>query len=115
MFDSFFDTVVRRIFFPRRDHSLSRQSDHILRRDVHNFENADMKTRPELELETRAWIRDFWSRSFASWVALLISCIALTISICTFYSTHHLNPCAPKSQNDASNQPNGKIPQQAPN
>jgi hypothetical protein len=37
-----------------------------------------------LELDTRAWIRNFKSKSVVAWLALALSIVSLTISICSF-------------------------------
>jgi len=76
--DDTIEHLLRKLLFPRRDHSLRQQGDSTLKEMVvlrkANFAAA------ELELETRAWMRDFWTRSLVTWLALGLSIIALVFS-----------------------------------
>jgi predicted negative regulator of RcsB-dependent stress response len=38
----------------------------------------------KLELDTLAWLRDFWTRTIVTWFALAISILALVLSYCSF-------------------------------
>jgi hypothetical protein len=45
----------------------------------YSITNPD-RSSAELELETRAWLRDFWTRSLVTWLALGISILAFVLS-----------------------------------
>jgi hypothetical protein len=82
------DPWLRRIMFPYRDTRFAQESDSALHRIVNTH---DPSTSPdhadaELELNTRDWLRDFWSRSFVAWIALMISIISVVIATCSFAS-----------------------------
>jgi hypothetical protein len=77
---------LRRTLFPKRDHQYSRKGDTTLRQMVVEckVENPN-RSAAELELETRSWLRDFWSRSIVAWIALVISIISVVIAVCAFF------------------------------
>jgi hypothetical protein len=75
--------LLRKIVFPSRDTRYASELDSTLKHMltlIPSRERADA----ELELETRAWLRDFWSRSIVAWLALLISIVSIAIAICSF-------------------------------
>ena len=41
----------------------------------------------KLELDTRAWLRDFWTRTIVTWFALGISILALWLSYCSLQTS----------------------------
>ncbi len=95
----FIDFRLRKFFFPTRHTHLANQRDVVLKRDSSRIDEDGRMA--ELELETRAWFREFWSRSVVAWLALLISCIALTVSVCTFYRSLRFDHGTAKSQQTA--------------
>jgi hypothetical protein len=71
--------------FPQRDTAeYTSEPDSVLRNIVDSFKATPLRAKAELELETRAWLRDFWSRSIVAWFALILSIISLVIAICSF-------------------------------
>jgi hypothetical protein len=78
---------LRRITFPYRDTRFAYERDNVLHRIVKSHDpsasgdHADAK----LELNTRAWLRDFWSRSLVAWIALMISIIFVVFAVCAFF------------------------------
>jgi hypothetical protein len=76
---------LRKVLFPKRDHQYSGKGDTTLKQMVVEYNVANPnRSAAELELETRAWLRDFWTRSVVTWLALAISILALSLSYCSF-------------------------------
>lgn len=98
----FIDIGIRMVFFPKRPADLAHLSDALLKRDVINTTDSKKASAAELELETRAWMRDFWSRSIVAWIALLISCSALTLSIRSCDVETKLKASTNKTSNSAA-------------
>jgi hypothetical protein len=74
--------------FPGRDTRFASHEtypDWALNEVTHNQSASYERTHAALELETRAWLRDFWSRSIAAWIALVISIISVVIAVCAFF------------------------------
>ena len=118
MFERLFrmiDFRLRKLFFPSRKTHLAGQSDTNLRYTVIGHIPSTERADAELELETRAWFREFWSRSVVAWLALLVSGIALAVSICAFYSAHHLDPSSPNGKDNAAQQQGGNLQHKTPN
>ena len=77
---------LRKILFPQRDTApYENEADSILKEIVDAHTLGRNRTKAELELETRAWFRDFWTRSIVAWLALFISIISVVIAICAFF------------------------------
>ncbi len=51
--------------------------------DSHSPSVSPQHADAKLELDTRAWLRDFWTRSIVTWFALGISILALSLSYCS--------------------------------
>jgi hypothetical protein len=66
------DPWLRQIMFPNRK-PLLRERDSTLRNMVDSLIPTPDRADAELELDTRDWLREFWSRSFVAWIALVIS------------------------------------------
>ena len=111
----FVNICIRKLFFPRRSRNLINLDDTSIRKLTAHTGDDNKAAQAWLELETRAWIRDFWSRSFVAWIALLFSAVALTVSICTFRGAHHFDPGSPNSKDDAAQQKPGNLQQKTPN
>jgi hypothetical protein len=81
------DPWLRRIMFPYRDTRFAYERDSALHRIVntHNPSASPDHADAELELDTRDWLRDFWSRSFVAWIALVISIISVVFAMCAFF------------------------------
>jgi hypothetical protein len=78
------DPLLRRIMFPERNPRFASESDSALNRMAHEDPSASPnRADAELELDTRDWLRDFWSRSLVAWLALVISIVSITIAIVT--------------------------------
>jgi hypothetical protein len=82
------DPWLRKVIFQHRDARFASTSDKVLNRIVnsHDAGASPDHADAELELETRAWLREFWSRSIVAWLALFISIASLIIAICSFNS-----------------------------
>jgi len=80
------DTWLRKIFFPNRATRFASEPDSTLKRivDSHNASASPDRPDAELELDTRGWLRDFWSRSIVAWLALVISIVSIAIATCSF-------------------------------
>jgi hypothetical protein len=72
--------------FPNRSTRFASERDSVLKHIVnaHDPSASPDHADAELELDTRDWLRDFWSRSFVAWLALLISIVSIAIAICSF-------------------------------
>ena len=72
--------------FQHRNARFASTPDSVLNRIVnaHDPSASPDHADAELELETRGWLRDFWSRSIVAWLALFISIASLIIAICSF-------------------------------
>jgi len=72
---------LRKTLFPKRVHLYAHTGDTKLKQMIAEYSvtNPD-RSSAELELETRAWLRDFWTRSLVTWLALGISILALVLS-----------------------------------
>jgi hypothetical protein len=84
------DPKLREIMFPGRDTRFASHEtypDWALNQiaNTHNPSASHNHTHAALELETRAWLRDFWSRSFVAWIALVISIISVVFAVCAFF------------------------------
>jgi hypothetical protein len=78
---------LRKIMFPQRNHRLASEPDSGLTSIVNAHDPGASRLTladAELELETRAWLRDFWTRSIVAWLALFISIVSIVIAICAF-------------------------------
>ena len=71
--------------FPKRSTQFAETSDHTLRNMVHATIPTPDRAKAELELETRQWLRDFWSRSLVAWIAPIISIISVAVAVCAFF------------------------------
>jgi hypothetical protein len=80
------DPWLREVMFQNRDTGFASTPDSVLNHIVNAHDPSASQDRPgaELELETRARLREFWSRSIVAWLALLISAISIAIAICSF-------------------------------
>ncbi len=83
--------LLRRIFFPQRDHRYASETDVVCQRQAQNLVGGNERAAYELELETRQWIRDFKSKSIVSWIALCFSLVALTLSVRSCHSDLRLD------------------------
>jgi hypothetical protein len=72
------------MLFSQRDPRYARELDSVLKNIVDSQIPTRDRADAELELETRAWLRDFWSRSIVAWLALLISIVSIAVAICSF-------------------------------
>ena len=79
------EKLLRRKFFPLRDHRHAFESDTICQREAKNLVGGNEKSTYELELETREWLREFKSKTVVAWIALIFSAIALTLSLRSCY------------------------------
>ena len=81
------DPHLREIMFPLRETRFASTPDSALNRIVNSHDPSASPHRAdaELELETRAWLREFWSRSIVAWIALMISIISVIIAVCAFF------------------------------
>jgi hypothetical protein len=78
----FVDRLLCRVFFPQRPRSFRDKSDTELFTMTHQFDlNSPKGAGASLELEVRAWLREFWSRSIVAWIAIVLSAAALIVSI----------------------------------
>lgn len=73
---------LRKTLFPKRDTRFMNEEDSTL---IHIVDSQSPSASPhyahaKLELETRAWLRDFWTRTLVTWLALGISILALVLS-----------------------------------
>jgi hypothetical protein len=75
---------LRKLVFPARDTRYESEPDSVLKHILDSQIPSRDRATAELELDTRAWLRDFWTRSIVAWLALLISAIALAVAICSF-------------------------------
>jgi hypothetical protein len=72
--------------FPQRDTAqYESDPDSVLRNIVDSYIATGNRAKAELELETRAWLRDFWSRSIVAWIALVISIVSVVFAVCAFF------------------------------
>jgi len=81
---SIIDRILRRLFFPQRDHKHTMESDTVCQREVDTLIPSDVRAAYALELDTRLWLRNFKSKSIVAWLALFLSVISITIAICSF-------------------------------
>jgi hypothetical protein len=104
MFDrfQFIDRLLRRIFFSRRSTRYARSTDIELRHMVINRIADRERADAELELDTRQWLRDFWSRSLVAWISLLVSVAAFTLAICSYNMSLRVQHGAGKTLNTAN-------------
>jgi hypothetical protein len=80
----FIDRWLRKFLFPKRVGRYADEPDYALKHKVDSEKSSLERANAELELEYRAWVRDFWTRTIVSWLALLISIIALLVAIWSF-------------------------------
>ena len=92
------DPWLRKIMFPKRNTRFASELDSRLKQIVGMYHPSsallDGKD-AELELETRDWLREFWSRSLVAWLALVISVVSITIAIAT--CSRQPRPARPKA------------------
>ena len=79
------DPWLRRIMFPQRSTKFVKEFDHSLKNMVNSMIAIPDRAVAELELETREWLRDFWSRSIVAWIAIVISIISVVFAVCAFF------------------------------
>lgn len=76
---------IRRTVFRHRRHDYRGYSDEDLEAHVSgvkpNGRWTDTTRAMRLELETRAWLRDFWTKGVVAWIALLTSVASLLIHL----------------------------------
>jgi hypothetical protein len=77
---------LRKTLFPKRDTRYMNELDSTLTRivDSHSPSASSQHADAKLELDARAWLRDFWTRTIVTWFALAISILALSLSYCSF-------------------------------
>src|SRR5689334_3969489 len=73
---------LRKTLFPKRDTRFINEEDSTL---THIVDSQSPSVSPQyahakLELEARTWLRDFWTRTLVTWIALGISILALVLS-----------------------------------
>jgi hypothetical protein len=72
------------MIFPKRTTKYQSELDSVLRHMIDSQIPSRDRAEAELELDTRAWLRDFWSRSLVAWLALIVSLVSIAIAICSF-------------------------------
>jgi len=81
------DPWLRKIMFPSRSTKYASELDSVLKHIVDSTNPSRDRAEAELELDTRAWLRDFWSRSIVAWLALAISIASIAIAIYSLSET----------------------------
>ncbi|MDQ8196358.1 hypothetical protein QEH59_18150 [Coraliomargarita sp. SDUM461004] len=90
---SFFERMLRSRFYAHRDTRYCSTPDRNLRILVRDqIPTSKDGADAGLELETRQWIRDFYSRTIVAWIALIISVLALGISIVSVFLDRNNEP-----------------------
>jgi hypothetical protein len=76
-----FELWLRKTLFPKRNPRYMDEPDSTLKHMVDSLIPSREKSDAELELNTRDWLRDFWTRSLVTWLALAISIASIIIAI----------------------------------
>jgi hypothetical protein len=85
-FSKFRDAVdpwLGKMMFPNRSTKYAFEHDSVLKHIVDRQFPARDRADAELELDTRAWLRDFLSQHTVAWLALVISIVSIVIATCS--------------------------------